>query len=237
MAKVLVFRGRRKEASYELNRRELVIGRGEGADIRVDNPLVSRTHAVLRFEGSAWQVADLQSPNGLYVNGERVEKRKLEPGDRIELGQHSVIFAGSGDDSWDVDTVVEHRRSTPGQEEPTAILPAGDILSIHRKVKERMEAHIVLREGTGRREFALDGKRVTIGFSDECDITIPGRSVFAKMVAELVFSRGGWSVVALTSLVGVRVGGDKVSTCALNDGDVLTIKDAELTFHGPVRKR
>ncbi len=237
MAKVIVFRGRRKEATYDLDRRELVIGRSEEADIRVENPLVSRTHAVLRFEDSAWQVADLESPNGLYVNGERVTARKLRPGDRIELGQHFVVFAPTGDDSWDVDTVADHRRSGLAEDEPTAILPPGDIESIHRKVQRRMEAHIVLQEGRQRREIQLQKTKLVVGFSDECDIVLSGRSMFSKKVAELVFSHGAWSVVALTSLVPVRVGDEKVSTRALRDGDVLTVKDSELTFHKSMRRK
>ena len=230
MAKVIVFRGRRKEASYELARREMVIGRGEGADIRVDNPVVSRTHATLAFERGAWRVKDLKSPNGLHVNGQRVTDHELQVGDRIELGQHIVVFAGA-ETCWDVDTVGDQRLSDLGGDEPTAILPPSEIQSIHRRVKSRMKAHMVLVHGTQRREIPLARDRYVVGFSEDCDIRLPGRALFGKKVAELARRGNEWSILSLSSLAPVRVGGQKQSTRVLKDGDVIGIKDAELTFH------
>ena len=64
----------------------LLIGRSRDCDISVDDPNVSRRHAELRNEDGRWVVADLGSTNGVKVNGRRVEKSPLEPGDEIVLG-------------------------------------------------------------------------------------------------------------------------------------------------------
>ncbi|MCP4871195.1 MAG: FHA domain-containing protein [Proteobacteria bacterium] len=231
MAKVLVFRGRRKEATHDLNKREVILGRGDDADIRVDNPLVSRRHATLSFRDSEWRIADLDSPNGVYVNGEQVTDRVLQVGDRIELGQHVVVFAGAGESAWDgVDTVAD-RKPDFTADEATAVLPKKDIESIHRKVGERLKAHLVV-EGDGKRtEVPLVARPLVLGFADDCDVRLPGKALFGKKAAEVVPQGKGWAVIALTSLVPVKVAGQKVSSHPLTDGDVIEIKDARITIH------
>jgi hypothetical protein len=64
----------------------LLIGRSRDCDISVEDPNVSRRHAELRNEDGRWVVADLGSTNGVKVNGRRVEKSPLEPGDEVVLG-------------------------------------------------------------------------------------------------------------------------------------------------------
>jgi serine phosphatase RsbU (regulator of sigma subunit) len=72
---------------------EVVVGRGDVADIRVDDGTVSRRHAVLRAEASAWQVEDLGSANGTQVNDTPISGRQtLRDGDIIALGQLRMRF-------------------------------------------------------------------------------------------------------------------------------------------------
>jgi class 3 adenylate cyclase len=65
---------------------ELTIGRAAN-DLSVDDPAISRRHAVFRLVGDALEVEDLGSRNGTLVNGERIAAtRPLAAGDRVELG-------------------------------------------------------------------------------------------------------------------------------------------------------
>ena len=70
----------------------LTIGRSRECGIVLDDPNVSRRHAELRPEGARWAVADLGSTNGITVNGSRVERALLEPGDEIALGRSRLTF-------------------------------------------------------------------------------------------------------------------------------------------------
>lgn len=68
------------------------IGRSTGADFIVEAPLVSRVHCRLTAGASELEVADLDSTNGTFVNGERVvERRTLKPGDRLGVGRVELI--------------------------------------------------------------------------------------------------------------------------------------------------
>jgi len=70
----------------------LTIGRSHDCGIVLDDPNVSRRHAELRPEGEGWAVADLGSTNGITVNGSRVERAVLQPGDEIALGRSRLTF-------------------------------------------------------------------------------------------------------------------------------------------------
>jgi EmrB/QacA subfamily drug resistance transporter len=68
----------------------VVIGR-EGADLAIDDPEISRRHAVVRVVEGSLVVEDLNSLNGTWVNGRRIALPTLvEPGDRLTLGTTSI---------------------------------------------------------------------------------------------------------------------------------------------------
>jgi hypothetical protein len=69
------------------------IGRSRDCDIVLDDVAVSRRHAEIRPGADGWTVADLDSTNGLMVNGRGVRNEQiLQPGDRIELGSTAIVF-------------------------------------------------------------------------------------------------------------------------------------------------
>lgn len=70
----------------------VVLGRSRGCDIMLDDPNVSRRHAEVRQDGGAWWIIDLDSTNGVEVNGRRVDRAKLEHDDEIVLGTSTLRF-------------------------------------------------------------------------------------------------------------------------------------------------
>ena len=62
----------------------------------LDNPLVSRPHAVFEAVGEAMTIRDLQSHNGTYVNGQRVESAALRSGDEVKIGGYQIRFLSQG---------------------------------------------------------------------------------------------------------------------------------------------
>jgi hypothetical protein len=79
-------------ARHEVTKRKVMIGRGKECDIQVLDPNVSRRHAELRHEGAAYWIVDLDSTNGVEVNGKRLKRAQLENGDRITLGSTELVF-------------------------------------------------------------------------------------------------------------------------------------------------
>jgi hypothetical protein len=77
---------------HELTKRRAVIGRSKDCDIQVADPNVSRRHAEVRQEGAAHWVVDLDSTNGTEINGRRLKRAKLRPGDTITVGSTDLVF-------------------------------------------------------------------------------------------------------------------------------------------------
>jgi pSer/pThr/pTyr-binding forkhead associated (FHA) protein len=68
------------------------IGRSRHSDVVLDDPTVSRVHAVVCRQNGRWAITDLDSVNGVVVNGARVKRAVLEPGDVILLGRVRLSF-------------------------------------------------------------------------------------------------------------------------------------------------
>jgi pSer/pThr/pTyr-binding forkhead associated (FHA) protein len=82
--------GRRVEVTSAL-----VLGR-QTADLVIEDPQVSRRHALVRPAGDALEVEDLGSRNGTWVNGARVSgTARLAPGDRVRLGESTFEVEGA----------------------------------------------------------------------------------------------------------------------------------------------
>ena len=74
----------------------LVIGRGTEADLRLNDPGVSRRHAVINVSGDPAHpvvtIEDLGSTNGVHVNGSRISKTRVGEGARIEIGNTRMLI-------------------------------------------------------------------------------------------------------------------------------------------------
>jgi hypothetical protein len=68
------------------------IGRSLSADIRFDDPTVSRRHAMIHREGDIVRILDDRSLNGVFVNGDQVEMRALEDSDQVTIGRFELYF-------------------------------------------------------------------------------------------------------------------------------------------------
>jgi CRP-like cAMP-binding protein len=67
------------------------IGRGADNTITIPDPTISRNHAKLGFQKGYWAIEDMQSANGIMVNGSRVERLTLKSGDTFHLGD--ILFS------------------------------------------------------------------------------------------------------------------------------------------------
>lgn len=88
-------------------RKRVTVGRLPGNDVVLDDLLVSRNHAVLERRGSQWQLTDLGSGNGTFVNGRRIDSAAITPADVIGVGRSLLRLDG--------DTLIETAdRGGPG---------------------------------------------------------------------------------------------------------------------------
>jgi DNA-binding winged helix-turn-helix (wHTH) protein len=82
-----------------------VIGRDPAAAVPLDSSTVSRHHARILVAGREATIEDLASKNGTFVNGERVNSRRLSDGDEIKIGSLALTFRVRADATAETDTL------------------------------------------------------------------------------------------------------------------------------------
>lgn len=80
------------ESVYDVNKRAVLIGRSRQCDLVLTDTNVSRRHAEIRQRGNDYLVVDLDSTNGVEVNGQKIKTRVLQNGDLITVGKTRVRF-------------------------------------------------------------------------------------------------------------------------------------------------
>ena len=97
--KIRIIKGQNEGQVIELGNAVFTIGRELDNKFIINESGVSRHHCVLRFVGDEWFVEDLNSSNGVLVNGIRIDHgQPLKPGDVITVFSHEFELLGEGDD-------------------------------------------------------------------------------------------------------------------------------------------
>jgi general secretion pathway protein A len=94
-ARLLVSNAGESLAEISLNRPRMVLGRDHSCDINLNSSFVSRYQNLFMETEEGWMLIDLNSTNGCFVNGRRVNECRLRDGDLISIGHHQLKFAGS----------------------------------------------------------------------------------------------------------------------------------------------
>jgi pSer/pThr/pTyr-binding forkhead associated (FHA) protein len=95
----LVYRDASQVSVLPLTREWTKIGRSLTADIRLDDPTVSRRHALICREAEGVRVLDDRSLNGVFLNGERTEWARLHDRDELMIGRYHLYFLEGGSGS------------------------------------------------------------------------------------------------------------------------------------------
>ena len=99
-AMLLVTEGNSPRSRWELRKSPLIIGRGEDCDIIVNDRQVSRHHSQINMVENGYQIKDLDSKNGTYVNGyqlAKAEEKLLQDGDQLGIALSTrLVFVDAG---------------------------------------------------------------------------------------------------------------------------------------------
>jgi pSer/pThr/pTyr-binding forkhead associated (FHA) protein/uncharacterized RDD family membrane protein YckC len=127
MAKLLVHESAGVRA-FDIVDNEVHIGRELDNTLRLPDPSISRHHAVIRKMGGGYEIQDLQSSNGVLINGNRVQSSPIRNGDRITLGQIQLTFQ---DPQPEVASTVAIQVAAPPVPTGTVRMSADDLAAIH----------------------------------------------------------------------------------------------------------
>jgi type III secretion system (T3SS) inner membrane Yop/YscD-like protein len=89
---IVALNGQHKGEDFRLRVGKNVLGTAADCDIVLTDKKISRKHATVRYEGGEFQIADLDSSNGTFVNDEKVQKHDLIDNDIVKLGDIEFEF-------------------------------------------------------------------------------------------------------------------------------------------------
>jgi ABC-type multidrug transport system ATPase subunit len=187
--------------TYALEGDEIIIGREPSSTLQIDSPGVSRNHARLTFQDKKYQIEDLGSSNGTFVNGARISKPwPLKNGDIISLGKMiqleyqaalRPVSATMIEDDLSLvgGTIIEEASQQPLVPTQPPATPPGSIppppdpqmTMIGQEVIDSQKLTppqlIVAIAGQELNTYSLSKTRVTIGRSEDNEVVIDSRIV------------------------------------------------------------
>ena len=90
---LLLRQGKESDRAFELRTDRMTIGRSRESDILLDDPAVSRVHAIVtRDAAGTYCLVDQDSANGTLVNSQPISEHVLEDGDEIQIGLLVLAF-------------------------------------------------------------------------------------------------------------------------------------------------
>lgn len=227
----------------QLDRSPLMLGRNSKCDITIRHRTVSGLHCRLELHGGVWVIEDLDSHNGIRVDGVRCRKKRLEGGCVVTIGavrfevalpvapadttttaaDDDLAFAFLNDGNADapISRSPEPKpveapvtEATGTPEQADAKIPARN-----REIK-RFRGKLTPKAGGDL--IALLTERVVIGRSSDCDVVLAYPAVSSQH-CELQFREGYWFANDLDSRNGIRIDGESVKSGWLMPGSTLSV--------------
>lgn len=203
---------------------KVVFGRDEHCDIVVDSPLVSRRHAEIEITEQGVRVHDLNSGNGTFIAGERIQDCLLAPGDEVRFDEVRFVLRGPQEDLTVTRLRLAIDKSSPGSdtilEQPA--LPQNTAFP----------ALVGGGNNTFNERYVLTGSRVQVGRAETSDLVLPHPTISTHH-ADLTEENGHWRLEDLDSRNGTFVNGHRITSQILANGDVVRFGQAEFLYDHP----
>ena len=211
---LIVRLGDRVVFRFPVTQEESLIGRGEDADLPLDNVSVSRKHARLHRRGSMLIVEDLGSDNGVVFRGKKVGSADLSPGDEVAIGKYTLIYPRYASQAEGIDVRAPRPSNPHLQAEQTMMMNSS-------------KNPPAVFEFLGQK-FKMGGLVFNIGKSAEAHLKISGFLVAPTHARVMRDPTGTHLLQHVAGLRRVKVNGTAVKTASLKDGDVITIGGASV---------
>ena len=215
---------------FDLFGEDVSIGRDRVHDMQLRHASVSRAHAAVVWSGGRYAIEDKDSHNGVFVNETRVEGRQvLDSGDVIQIGHFELIYVSGALPKrfakLDVHSMQRwYILGAETQDESTHQLSQAKMSRLLRARRLMEGGRLVDAEGEF---YDLDDRDWVLGRGAD----VPLGGILSSATAALVSWNGQNHVLRRTGgWQPLKVNGTKVSSCTLEDGDVISIGSSTVTY-------
>ena len=188
---------------YELSKEKVTVGRKPSNDIILDDPTVSGVHAAFLHMQYTY-IEDMNSTNGIKLNGKKVNKRQLNHGDIVQIGQHEFKFVDDNVQDFESTVVI----APPVQE--------------NIEKKKSVKASVVIAEGAKKGEaISLNKPYTKLGSASQ--VAVIARRGESYYLMPMTGGAQGDS----PKLNGQQIGAESM---LLKNGDIIEVASTKLRF-------
>lgn len=232
--KLTLFFSGRLVNTYEFDdsHQVLTIGRNPDCSIPIDNLGVSRIHCQIERRGPGlYTVVDMNSNNGTFVRGERVQSHNLNDGDEFSLGKHSVRFQNlSRPDYMAPAAPVAQKVDDSGGGGMTMLVDSSEMEQLARERATKLAAYLVFTTETGiKQKIPILKTAIFFGSHTGCEYSLKGWGINYKH-ALILRDEVGFRLVNLVQKKGVLLNGEEIDDARLTDGDRFRIAKYDYQF-------
>lgn len=218
----------------------ITVGRADDNIIVLESSSVSRNHCVINYIDGLWILDDLQSTNGVQLDGKRISSEAVKNKSIIAIRPFQLLISlpeeeqgelitSDADDSDS--TIIEDRTvvdldHSEDEEEPTLVgggLGGGSVSHSENKKQDFILVQSGLSAGTSLPLF----KKNIIGRKNSCDLVLSDDGIEAEHV-EIVLGAASYRFSNLMPRNAIQLNGKTVSSGSLKNGDVLKLGQVEL---------
>ncbi|MCO8121115.1 FHA domain-containing protein [Stieleria sp. TO1_6] len=213
----------------------LTVGRTEQSDFSIPaDASLSSLHFKLSCDQHGCRVVDLNSTNGTFVGGQRIESADVVSGDEVTAGESvfQIVMQQRRTKSFDASRLPESKTTaSPDDSKPLAVetvlrqthpvaTPDSTRTPSTPRKSRGAAIEIISDHMQGRKSLLRPGQSLTVGRTDRSDFVISDPSMSAQHFS--ISSAGtGWQLKDLGSTAGTRVNGVAVSVTTLASGDTV----------------
>lgn len=226
---VRLLAGRNEYRDWNLDHQVNRIGTHEGVEVPLRGQLgVAPVHAEIILQDKGFLLRDLVG--GTYLNGCPVQQAWLNSGDRINVGQATLVFCSKGAQYNRIPAAAYMMQPLPWQPEPQ--IQPGPALSPDANVMAAPTEHRLM-DGFGR-VYTLASGLTTLGRDPSNTISLTWDNSVSRFHGEIRIEQSGVTFRDLGSSNGSRVNGSVVSQTPLSTGDLLEVGAVSLRFDSGV---
>ena len=188
---------------YDLSKEKITVGRKPSNDIVLDDPTVSGLHAAFLHMQHTY-IEDMNSTNGIKLNGKKINKRQLNHGDIVQIGQHELKF---------IDNAVQDFEKT--------VVIAAPVQS-NAAIRKPLKASVVIAKGPKQGEsIALNKPYTKLGSASQVAVIARrGNSYYLMPMS-------GGAQGDSPKLNGQQIGAESM---VLKNGDIIEVAATQLKF-------
>lgn len=222
-AKLIVSKNTQELDQIFLERTVLSIGRKHINDLHLDDLSVSGTHAKILTVGSDSFIEDLNSTNGTYVNGSKIQKSPLRDQDVVKIGEYELLYSRNADSvDDDMEKTVILQAGSVSMDDPEKRTPSQNAgIPPAASGTDDFQAKLTVVNGPSKGKFMLLSKIITRVKGPN------GQNSMISKKEDAYYLLNTLPENQAPYVNGTVVG---VGSTRLNDGDIISMGESQLRF-------